>query len=217
MFLGLLDAALDLADRIEILVDPGTIAGAEFSLEAGHVFRDPVQNAAVLPQLGAPLFGAATVAEQPLENDTGIGFGRKRRRGRRPRQIVHVGACKAVVAVADLSNDLRSKLERRDRRILAQLPGRYLIDRRGQLVIAAFRPLCISSAQKCCVGRRVVARSVRVPELCVCKNGDLIQKWHERCQCGRELRDSTYAFGCPLRDVCAHRNVDKTQPAHRTG
>src|SRR6266850_2141459 len=111
LLLGLLDAALDLADRVEILVDPGTVARAEFPLEARHVFRHPIQNAAILLQFGAPFFGAASVAEQPLKDHARISFRRKRRGGRRPGQVVHVDAREAVIAVTDLSDDLCSELE----------------------------------------------------------------------------------------------------------
>src|SRR5215203_5422434 len=77
--LGALNAALDLTDRIQILPDLEAIAGAQLALQPGHVRRHPIENAAALLQLGAPALGTASVAEQPLEDDTRIGLGRQRR------------------------------------------------------------------------------------------------------------------------------------------
>ena len=116
--LGFLNAALHLADRIEILADLGAVARAELLLKAGDVFGHPIEKAGVLPQFGAAVGRAAAVAEQALENDARMSLGRKRRGGRRPGEIVLVDAGIAVVALADRGEQIHGQLERRQPRLL---------------------------------------------------------------------------------------------------
>ena len=70
----------------------------------------------LLLQLGPPAFRASAVAEQSFEHDTRVSLGRQRRRRRRPGQVVLIRARVAVVAVADLSDQIGADLERRNRR-----------------------------------------------------------------------------------------------------
>jgi len=67
--LGLLNAALHLANRIQILADLGAVARAELLLQAPDIFPYPIQQAGVFPQLGEPVRRAASVAEQALKRD----------------------------------------------------------------------------------------------------------------------------------------------------
>ena len=64
---------------------------------------------------------AATLAEQPLEDDPRMRFGRQRRRRRRPRQVVLIDARVAVVALADRLEQVHRQLERRQQRLLSDL------------------------------------------------------------------------------------------------
>ena len=74
--LRLLNAPLHLAHRIEVLADLDAIARAEHALEAGDVLVDPVEQAGLAVQPRAPLGRRAAFAEQPLEHDPRVRFGR---------------------------------------------------------------------------------------------------------------------------------------------
>ena len=120
----LLDAALDLADGLEILADPGAILGSELRLQARDVVAHRVEQAGPSPQRGAPIGRAAALAEQPLEDDARMRLGRERRRRRRPREVVLIDARVAVVALADGLEQIHRQLERRQQRLLADLLAR---------------------------------------------------------------------------------------------
>ena len=75
--------------------------------------------------------GCAAAAEHPLEHHARIDLHRQRRRRRLPVERVHVGAAVAGIAGADESGEVFGRhLERRERRVLADLPRDDLIDRR---------------------------------------------------------------------------------------
>ena len=179
MLFGLLDAALDFANRIEVLTQPGLVAGAELSSKASHVLGHPVENAATLAQFSAPALGAAPVAEQAFEDHARVSLGGKGRRRRQPGQIVLVRARKAVIAVSNLSDQVRSDFKRRNGCVLADVFRGYLVDRCPQLIVAAFGSLRLRTAEESAVSRRVVARGIRVPELEIRHHRYLIQKRHE--------------------------------------
>ena len=79
LLLGLLHAALDVANRFAVFVDLGAILRPEIVPEARQLFRHRVQNALVLPQprLARGPIRAAAVAEQPLEHGPRIPFHRQ--------------------------------------------------------------------------------------------------------------------------------------------
>ena len=68
--LGVLDAALDLAHRVEVVAELAAVAGAETRPQAARVLADEVEEAAVLPRPHRPHrgVGGVAVAEQPLED-----------------------------------------------------------------------------------------------------------------------------------------------------
>src|ERR1051325_8130081 len=78
-----LDTALDLADVLEVTIDPGPVVGAQRTLERRHLARDVIEDAAAgHPPLRA-LLRRSTNAEQLLEDDARIANHRQRlgRRG----------------------------------------------------------------------------------------------------------------------------------------
>src|SRR5262245_58382582 len=81
LFLRLLDLALDFANRIEILTDLCSVARTKLSLKPRHIFHDPIQKAATLPQNCAAIFRTAPITEQAFEDHTRISLGGKRRGG----------------------------------------------------------------------------------------------------------------------------------------
>ena len=94
LFLGLLDAPLDVAHGIEILVELRPIAGPESPLELGRTLGDRIEQAGILPPARAPHrgVGRATVAEQPFEDHPWVVLHRERRRLVGPRNRVGEGA-----------------------------------------------------------------------------------------------------------------------------
>ena len=138
--LGLLDAALDLADGVEVLARPccgrpGRACVCRRAISSVH----RVEQAGALPQRGEAVGGAAAVAEQALEDDARMRLGRQRRRRRRPREVVLVDAGVAVVALADGREQVHRQLERRQLRLLADLLGGDLVDGRAEVVVACSR------------------------------------------------------------------------------
>ena len=80
----------------------------------------------------------------PFERGAGIRFHGQRRRGRAPRDGVHIGAAEAGRTAADVSGEVfRGQFERRQRRVLADLSGDNLIDcsvRQNVFGFGPFRP-----------------------------------------------------------------------------
>ena len=120
--LRLLDTPLDLADVVEILIEPRAIARPETRSQPRRLLRDEIEDAAIaLPSRGA-LRRAAGLAEQPLEHRARIDLHRQRRRRRAPRDRVGVGAAVSRRARADVAGEvLGGELERRKRRVLPDL------------------------------------------------------------------------------------------------
>ena len=107
---ALLDAALDVANGFEVLVELDAVPGADAALQRRDPVADRVEDAAVGRNLrGArgPV-GAAAAAEHPLEQDPRIVFHRQRRRRPAPRDRVRIGAAEPDVARARRGRGLRS-------------------------------------------------------------------------------------------------------------
>ena len=213
----LLDAPLHLAHRVEVLADLDPVAGAQHALEAGDVLVDPVEQAGLAVQPLAPLGRRAALAEEPLEHDPGMRFGRQRRRRRRPGQVVLVDAGVAVVALADHVHQVHRQFERRQLGLLADLLRRDLIDRRAEVVVRALRPLRLRRAQEGRV-RRGVGPGVGVLQFQVADHRDLLPEALQRTQGRRQFTEGAGAAGrLPARDVGAHRDVDEAQAPYRLG
>ena len=78
--LRLLNPALDFADRLEILVDPGAVLGTEPCLQPADVVTNRIEEAGALLQRGATLCRCSAFAKQALEHDARMRLGRQRRR-----------------------------------------------------------------------------------------------------------------------------------------
>src|ERR1019366_6111200 len=123
-----LDAALDLANVLEVGIEPGLIARAQVLLEERNLLRDGIENTGVLLAPREALLRTRAVAEQALEGHARIHFGGKRLRGRGPGDRVRVGATVAPVAVAEITGVLDAELKGGQDRVLAVLVGDQLID-----------------------------------------------------------------------------------------
>ena len=142
--LGLLNPPLHFAHRIEILVHawcdrrrraPSAAGPCRASSNRGCCRSSSARRAAAR---------ASAVAEQPLEDDARIGFGRQRRRRRRPGQVVLIGARVAVVAVADLRDQVGAEFERRNLRVAADA-----LRRRSDRPSCRAGSRCLRSAWPC--------------------------------------------------------------------
>src|SRR4030095_689518 len=72
LLLGALDARFDLANVLEVLVEPDAIARAQPALERGDIAGHGIEDAAVLPHARDTLLGRARTSEHALEHDTRV-------------------------------------------------------------------------------------------------------------------------------------------------
>ncbi len=131
LLLGLLDAALDVADRFGVLVDLALILGAELAPQAGELLVHRIEDALVLaqPRLARRPLGAAGVAEQLLEHRARVVLHRQRLRRAPPRQRVRVDAAQVAGAGAGIGRRIDGELERGDLRLPGELPREQLVHR----------------------------------------------------------------------------------------
>ena len=178
-----------------------------------------VEEAALLPDAGAPLLGAAAVAEQALEDDARVNLGHVGRRLAAPRDGVD------VEAVAGIARSLRRRVERHldrgDSAVVAQMPGGDLIGRHGEADLGARtravvgmhagepRPggaVVIAAAVALAVGFEM--RQVRQDVEVIAHTFKGLQVWRQLVLAARLAR-------LPLRMDDAVRRVDKPKPHRR--
>src|SRR5262249_62010545 len=104
---------------------------------------------------GAACRRGGAVAEEPLEDDSGVSLARERRRRRGPREAVVVDAGVAVVALAGERHQVHGQFERRQLRALADLLGGELIGGGAQVVVRALGGFGPGGAQEGGGGGRV--------------------------------------------------------------
>ena len=104
---------------------------APVAAAGGRILDDRIQKACRLTHGGAALGGGAAVAEQPLEHDARVHFGRQRRGRRPPRHGIRVEAVGAAVA-GNRRRALERQLQRRQARVLADRRRSDLIGGRAQ-------------------------------------------------------------------------------------
>src|SRR5690606_11380139 len=108
-----LDATLDLADGVEVLVELAEIPWAKALCQRGRLALHGIENAPRDSRARESLGARAAVAEQPLEHDARVDLGEIRRRLVAPRDRVHV---EAVARVAlSLLRRVDAELDRRQR------------------------------------------------------------------------------------------------------
>src|SRR5882724_1126589 len=109
------DALLDLAHRVEILVDLAAVGRSQRALQLIGVRKNVVENALSVPlPLGAAgrILAGLEAREQALERRARIDLRRIGRRRGAPGDAVAVGAAIAGVAVADHASVLAAELDR---------------------------------------------------------------------------------------------------------
>ena len=106
---------LELAHVRQVAIHALAVGARQVALQRGDLARHGVEQARELPLPRRALLGRAAVAEQALEHDARIGLHRQRRLRRQ---------------IRDRRAGFERELERRQRRLLADVPCRELIDRR---------------------------------------------------------------------------------------
>ena len=110
---GHLHAALDLADRVEVVADDDAVADAEAGLQPRRLSLDAVEDAAGLVENRRAFLVGVALAEQLLKHRARIAFLRQRLCRRPP------GQARAA--------ERRGQLERRQPRLLPDVPRRQLV------------------------------------------------------------------------------------------
>src|SRR3954453_16478341 len=74
LLFGLLNAALDIANRFQVLGELRAVALAKAGLEAVDIARDVIENAALLFEIGEPRrgVGGISITEEALEERAGV-------------------------------------------------------------------------------------------------------------------------------------------------
>ena len=158
---GNLDAALDVAHRVEVFVELALVARADLALQprdaAGHVIEDALLI--VEPRAPRGRIGAVVIAEQALEHRARIDLGRQRA-GFGPPRHRHVRAGVSRVAIAGERLRLEAELHRRQLRVFAERFRRNLIGRDAKLEVRAAGLVRMHAGQERRRRPRVIARPV---------------------------------------------------------
>ena len=215
--LGLLDAALDVAHRVEVLAELVAVAGAEVAAQVRHLVGHRVEEAAVLLDAREPGrgVGAAGVAEQPLEDRPRVGLHGQRRRRAAPADGVGVGAGVAAPARAHVVARLERELERRELGVPARLPRHELVHRDARAELRALGALGGDAGQEAGGARLVdvVGPLVAEPR----HHEQAVAEPRQRLENRRDLEAGPLARGRPLLHDDAVRHVDDAEPPHRGG
>src|SRR5204863_9960801 len=113
---SLLDARLDIADRIHIFVHLLAVGGAQDAFQSLGVAQHGIEHALLVLFLAGADHRVALdfpAAKKALEDGARPHFGRIWRRRRAPRNAVAIGAAIAVVTVAALDAFFAPEFERR--------------------------------------------------------------------------------------------------------
>ena len=217
--LRVLNALLHFAHRIQVLAHLRRVGAAERRRERTGFLEHRVEQAALLLDAGAPLLGAAAVAEEALEDDARVELGHVGRRLAAPRDGVD------VEAVAGIARPLRRRVERHldrgDPAVLAQMPGGNLIGRSGEADLGA-RPRAVVGMHAgeprpggAVVIATAVALAVGFEMRQVREDVEVIAHTFKRLQVGRQLVLAARLTRLPLRMDDAVRRVDKPKPHGR--
>ena len=134
----LLNAPLDFADVLEVLVHTTPVAGAELTIQLRHASGDPIEHTARAARAIGALGRRATRAEQLLERDARITDHRQRFGRRAPADRVGVHARVAIRTAAGAIERLNAQLHGRNRGHLAKALRVHLIERCAREDVRAF-------------------------------------------------------------------------------
>src|SRR5439155_16756862 len=126
-----LDAPLNVAHGVEILLDFALVLRTDDLAESCHFTADEIENTLIPANSGhsRSSIRAAGGSEQPLENRAGIILNRQRRCRCAPCDCVGVGATRTTVAISQHGVGLDAELDRSKLSFFGELFGRDLIYR----------------------------------------------------------------------------------------
>ena len=212
---GPLNAPLDFADVVEILVEPRAIARAESALQGVGLVGDEIENASIAARAGDALGRGARFTEQPLEHRTRVDFHRQRRGRRAPRDRVGVGAAETGRAGADVAGEiLGGQLERRKGVVLADFLGHDLVDRDPREDVFRFGPFG-GRPREPSRGADGVIAALRGRPGEIADHDQRIAERLERLQDRRELEVGARLAGRPLLHDGAVGHVDGAKSRRR--
>ncbi len=189
--LDALDAPLDLAHVLEILLHPLAIARVERAVQVGDLGGDVVEHARRGAAARRPFLARTAGAEELIEGHARVADHRQRLGRRRPADHVGVDAGVAVGAAAGLVDVLDAQLHRRDRRVLPEALGVELIDRDAGADIGAFGLARVRLREEHGARAEVIAADLRlrhrlgVAHVGVADDGQVLAEALERAERGR--------------------------------
>ena len=210
------DAPLDVTDRVEIRADFRAVTWTETALQPRHVLTNGIENAALLAHTRLPRLRIRrlVVAEQPLEDRARIVFHRQRCRGVPPRD--RVGECAAEAAAIARSSEVgafQPELQRSQRRVSSQLPGRNLVHRDRLRVPGARMHVGQEPRRGAGVGTAPAPGGWRTVE--PRQHQELVAKRRQRLQDRRQLEPGAVGGGRPVLHDHTVGNVDRAEPHNR--
>ena len=213
--LGLLDAALDVAHRLEVFAELQPVARPQIAAQRGHLVRHRIEKASVLLDAREPRGGIRSpgVAQQALEDRPRIGLHRQRRRRTHPADRVGVCAGVSATASAHIVARLESQLQRRELRMPAGFPRHLLVHRHAGPELGALRALRRHTGQEA-GGARLV--DVVRPLVAESRHDEqAVAEWLQGLQDRSDLEPRARRRGNPLLHHDAVGDVDDAQPPHR--
>jgi len=201
----LLDAALELAHVLEVLVDTTAIGGAQGALERVHLAHHPVEDATVVLATRRAIGVVTAGAEEQVESGARIADHRQRLVRRRPADRVGVRAAVVVRAATRLIEILDAQLHAGDRRVLTDLARHDLVEAGAHEQIAPLGLLGVRLREEHRARPEVVAADFRRVErlghaaVGVADDREMLTPVGERRQraVGREFELTPHTLGGP--------------------
>ncbi len=162
LLFGLLDAAFDIANAFQVLVELALVARAEAGLQARDVAADEIEDAAILLHAldARGGIGGFAIAEEALEDGARIDLHRIRRGGSAPGNGVGVGAAITGIAAAGEVGLFEADFERAELRALAEFLRGDLVGGDAGVNVGAFGLLGMDAGEPGGARARVVARAI---------------------------------------------------------
>src|SRR5579862_649641 len=204
LLLRFLNAAFQIANGLEILIEFAAILRTEIALQSRYRDAKRIENAAVFPdpREARRAAGVVAVSEKALENSARVIFHGQRSRRIAPGEGIGVGAAIAGIAPADQLIRIEAQLERGELCLLAQFARGDLIHGDARADIRPFGFLGMNAGQEGRGRARVIAGAFarlgeggRAPQ--AAENGDAVAKWLERPQDSRQFERRSFQRGRP--------------------
>ena len=202
--LDALDTAFDLADIVEILVQPPLVRGPQSALEAAHLAHDPVEDAPIRAPARGPVLRRTAGPEQLVERGPRVTDHGQRLRRRRPADRVRVHAGVSVRAPARLVHVLDAELHGGDRRVLPEALRVVLVHRGANQHVRALGLFRVRLREEGGAGAEVVAADLlrrlrlRILDVRVRDDRQVVAPRLERAQTARrEVEVAPHLLGRP--------------------